>query len=869
MKTTAHFLFFLLLFQFTVNAQVIPSEELPVSKQQLAEIEIFTKQSKLSAESNAGPYLRAMMPVRSIILADANGQHNLDPNQIEQYVTDVNAYFTNANIHFYSVGVEVYTNTTGIDMFQIHRLIGSADQINVYWSEGYGGIAQMPGEIGASTYVGMGYSAGTPVLAHELGHSLGLLHTFDTTNGIELADQSNCSTAGDLVCDTPADPEDNSQVSNCVWVGNRTDPHGTPYHPLVNNIMSYYSGCRESFTPGQEARMRMFLKHPSRVLMLTTPEAPSNLQVSKNVAAGNISLSWTDHSSLEGQFEIEKIVEGDTSFIVVDNNITTYIDTEVSSTKQYEYRVRAINYVKHSAWTERKGVLYGTGGECPGIAVWSSSAVYVGGNQVVHNGIKYQAKWWTQGENPSTHSGAFDVWTNLEPCGNLTPDPYVAFVSPRNNDKLYYLTSQPQDQVIQVLTNHEIVGIDSVLYVIVDNYANSGNVRRIKSTAYPFSVSFTPAFSLSTDITAVPFSNGVAGDIKSIRVTFHAPQLPTLSIVNPIDESNFYLIEGRDHSMTIKTDVNYEYTSIDSVYLEIVYNYANSGTVEKHALRSAPYEYTFTVIPAVRIDIRAVAFDRWGRYSELQEVSIFPVVYNPQLSIISPVHGSTIDFNPANPSPVQVNVAVNGNGTPIRMVTYFIEKYIDGVSSLIAFSNDETEPFDDGFSFIPQECDSLRINVGLMTNVGPFVTAYSDIYLNTSTACSVAPWNPSVAYVSGNKVEYQGNVYKAKWWTLNEIPALSGPYDVWANEGPCSSSNQDQAVNYTVSPNPASSEVSVSASTYTEAQVQVANAQGDILRAFPMNGYTATFNVSGLASGFYYVKIQTAESYHVMTLVVQ
>lgn len=50
------------------------------------------------------------------------------------------------------------------------------------------------------------------------------------------------------------------------------------------------------------------------------------------------------------------------------------------------------------------------------VADWNASTVYHGGMQVAYNGVKYQAKWWTQGDNPSA-SGPWDVWTNLGACG--------------------------------------------------------------------------------------------------------------------------------------------------------------------------------------------------------------------------------------------------------------------------------------------------------------------------------------------------------------------------------------------------------------------------------------------------------------------
>ena len=56
-------------------------------------------------------------------------------------------------------------------------------------------------------------------------------------------------------------------------------------------------------------------------------------------------------------------------------------------------------------------------------APWSATAVYVGGNQASYQGHNYQAKWWTQNENPATHSGQWDVWADQGVCGGTTPPP--------------------------------------------------------------------------------------------------------------------------------------------------------------------------------------------------------------------------------------------------------------------------------------------------------------------------------------------------------------------------------------------------------------------------------------------------------------
>lgn len=97
-------------------------------------------------------------------------------------------------------------------------------------------------------------------IAHEMGHFFNLLHTFEGS-GAELVDGTNCTTAGDLVCDTPADPfvdgtpQSNWVDPNCRFINSLTDATGNYYNPDLGNIMSYYECGTCGFSWGQLKRM--------------------------------------------------------------------------------------------------------------------------------------------------------------------------------------------------------------------------------------------------------------------------------------------------------------------------------------------------------------------------------------------------------------------------------------------------------------------------------------------------------------------------------------------------------------------------------------------------------------------------------------
>ena len=115
--------------------------------------------------------------------------------------------------------------------------------------------------------------------SHEVGHCMGLNHTFETVFGLENINGDNCGSAGDRVCDTPADPwsfrGSNACFSNtgCTYTGTCRDGNNmNTYSPPFTNIMSYWSnvGCTVTlFTGGQYGRVNGFLD-TNAGLMATT-----------------------------------------------------------------------------------------------------------------------------------------------------------------------------------------------------------------------------------------------------------------------------------------------------------------------------------------------------------------------------------------------------------------------------------------------------------------------------------------------------------------------------------------------------------------------------------------------------------------------
>jgi GEVED domain/Pregnancy-associated plasma protein-A len=218
------------------------------------------------------------------------------------------------------------------------------------------------------------------VLAHEMGHWLSLAHTFRnmdkvdnnfwelvTRNSSETLPRlsANCSTQGDFVCDTPADPRGRTggTQSGCDVSGNGItvfDQNGDAYRPMLNNIMSYtFCSPPQIFTQGQIDRMLAgyaYNNTPSTTVddrysldcAETTQPAITNLTTTLLNSSVNLGvrLTWQDNSSVETGYFIERTTNLASVWETIgatDKNQISFDDLTTILGAKYYYRIKPTN----------------------------------------------------------------------------------------------------------------------------------------------------------------------------------------------------------------------------------------------------------------------------------------------------------------------------------------------------------------------------------------------------------------------------------------------------------------------------------------------------------------------------------------------
>lgn len=178
--------------------------------------------------------------------------------------------------------------------------------------------------------------ASSHVLSHEVGHCLGLFHTFHGTwlsesdgSCPELVNGTNGATCGDFVVDTPADPEpifNCGTQSTCTWNCSSIyiDANGQRYNPDTHLFMSYtFPDCMNHHTAGQVSRMFSTIANSTilnntivscqtttisnQIFSVNTTINACKINVSSSTIINNSNVIFdiTDEAIINGSFEVE------------------------------------------------------------------------------------------------------------------------------------------------------------------------------------------------------------------------------------------------------------------------------------------------------------------------------------------------------------------------------------------------------------------------------------------------------------------------------------------------------------------------------------------------------------------------------------
>ncbi|WP_375578422.1 T9SS type A sorting domain-containing protein [Marivirga tractuosa] len=260
------------------------------------------------------------------VLKKTDGTGGLTNTQVSDWIDLLCQDFSVHNIAIRLIGQSDIRNTSyynGITFDSYSQLINTnthSNAIDIYMlspNDTYSRASAIPG---IALAIG-GYYVGTSVFSHEFGHCLGLFHTHsgrgcnDPLNCSENINGSNCSTCGDLVCDTPADPCLSGKVdANCIYTGDSS------FSPDVNNIMSYSRvSCLNRITIGQSERFHSIISTHS---LFTNRTAFITLSGTSTVCPFNSS------------FNLNNLPTGATVFWETSNNINISTSNNNSVTVQ-------------------------------------------------------------------------------------------------------------------------------------------------------------------------------------------------------------------------------------------------------------------------------------------------------------------------------------------------------------------------------------------------------------------------------------------------------------------------------------------------------------------------------------------------------
>ncbi len=167
--------------------------------------------------------------------------------------------------------------------------------------------------------------------------------------------------------------------------------------------------------------------------------------------------------------------------------------------------------------------------DCSNIAEWQADIAYNGGSQVQQDNNIYNANWWSQGNQPASHSGPWQEWTFVDSCmSSGNQDPSVTLISPLNNAQL---TAQT-DITLAANASDKDGSIQHVEFFI-----NQQSIAVVDTA--PYQINWTTVLGNYTiTATATDNENATKTDVVNISVVSASENLaPSISISSPTSDT--------------------------------------------------------------------------------------------------------------------------------------------------------------------------------------------------------------------------------------------------------------------------------------------------------------------------------------------
>jgi chitinase len=405
---------------------------------------------------------------------------------------------------------------------------------------------------------------------------------------------------------------------------------------------------------------------------------------------------------------------------------------------------------------------------------WSPTATYTQGNRASYNNKTYEAKWWTQNENPESKSGPYDVWKYIGACGG-NANPTTTISSPANNASF----NAPASITITA-TAADTDGTISK----VDFYNGTTLLGTDTSSPYSFSWSSVAAGTYNLTVKATDNGGGIGTSaIITITVANSANPAPATSISSPANGATFTA------PASIVINANASDTSPGTVSKVDFYN----GTTLLGTDTSSPYSFSWTNVAAGTYTLTTKATDNQGAVGTSAAISVTVNTASnpaPSTTITSPANGAT--FN----APASITINANASDTSPGTVSK-----VDFYNGTILLGTDTSSPY--SFSWTNVAAGSYTLTTRATDNQGAEKrSAAISITVNGTTGgCTAPQYVENGGYVAGSRVKNVNNQYECRPWPnsgwcnggANAYAPGTGTNwtDAWTLVGPCSGTNNN------------------------------------------------------------------------------